>query len=122
MRNLCVADHEATAEKVEHYNNNNNELGRWITIQAYLGYCVTPSNYGLYPRIQNGRIPSPTQYIIVDHDNVLFRRSEVGRHQPCQRARIVIDKSYLPAFFYLKRAGKYWFLLAASGRGSSPHS
>jgi hypothetical protein len=27
-------------------------------IQAYLGYCVTPSNYGLYPRINNWQIMS----------------------------------------------------------------
>jgi hypothetical protein len=39
-----------TTEKVETYDELFLDL--WgSAIQAYLGYCVTPSNYGLYPRI-----------------------------------------------------------------------
>jgi hypothetical protein len=29
-----------------------------FTTQAYLGYCVIPSNYGLYPRIHRCEIVS----------------------------------------------------------------
>jgi hypothetical protein len=74
-------------------------------IQAYLGYYVTPSNYGLYPRIHRGEIVSrravgPRWHDAVAQQCVIFR-SEVGILQPCQRARIVLDKQYLPAFIYL---------------------
>jgi hypothetical protein len=90
-------------------------------IQAYLGYCVTLSNYGLYPRIHHrdvsGRAVGPrwhdavadTIHNSIDIDNVLFleaRLEALPMHVHCPRQTIVAG---LPAFVYLKCMGKQWF-------------
>jgi hypothetical protein len=62
------------------------------TTQAYLRYCVTPSNYGIYPSIHRWEIVSRRAVGHRGHDDVAYAiecrqwqcvilRSEVGTHQ-----------------------------------------
>jgi hypothetical protein len=49
-----------------------NTVGPSVAIQAYLGYCVTPSNYGLYPRIHRWQIVSRRAIRPRWHDAVAY--------------------------------------------------
>jgi hypothetical protein len=80
-------------------------------IQAYMRYCVTPSNYWHYPRIHcwesvSRRVVGPRWHddVACTRQCVIFR-NEVGSHQRARCQRQIIA-ACLPAFVYLKRAGK----------------
>jgi hypothetical protein len=64
-----------------------------------------------------GMMPLPAQWC-KQWQCVIFR-SEVGSPQLCRPRQTIA--AGLPAFVFLKRAGKQWFWLAASGRGSRTH-
>jgi hypothetical protein len=98
------------------------------------GYCVTPSNYGPYPRIHRwenlsrrpvadltGMMTSPTQYLgSVDWMTMCYfleATLEVTSHASAQCPRQTIAAG-LPAFVYLKRAGKQRLCLTASGQSA----